>query len=175
MEETHVNSQQAVAQQLGFWHGALNGIMGDCGDALNKPVEGATINSIAAVYAHIVCSEDMIVNGMCKGEPPMFKADKWQGNIGVSFPGDQPFMGDWGKSYKMDYAKFKEYAEAVFANTDQYLANVTDAQLQEKTQSPIGEQTKEWVITVLLGTHLPQHTGEIAALKGVHGLKGLPF
>ena len=25
------------------------------------------------------------------------------------------------------------------------------------------------------GWHFPQHTGEIAALKGVQGLKGLPF
>jgi hypothetical protein len=170
-----MNTQQAIGLQLGFWHGTLNGIMADCGDALNKPVPGATINSIAAVYAHIVCSEDMIVNGMLKGEAPMFKSDQWQGNIGVSFPGDQPFMGDWGKSYTMDYAKFKDYTDAVFANTDKYLAGVSESELQAKTQTPIGEQTKEWIVSVLLGTHLPQHTGEIAALKGVHGLKGLPF
>jgi hypothetical protein len=170
-----VNVQQTVALQLGFWHGTLNNIVSDCGEALNKPVDGATINSIAAVYAHAVCSEDMIVNGMLQGNSPMFKSDEWQPKIGVSFPGDQPFMGEWGKSFTMDFPKFKAYADAVFANTDAYLARVTDTDLAEKTQTPIGEQPKSWVVSVLLGTHLPQHTGEIAALKGVQGLKGLPF
>ena len=170
-----MNVQEAVGQQLGFWHGVVNGMVSDCSDALNKPVSGATINSIASVYAHTVWSEDAIVNGMLQGKPIMFKSDGWESKTGVTFPGDQPFMGDWAKAFKMDFPKFKGYADAVFANTDSYLAGVSDAELKQKTQTPAGEQTKEWVVSVLLGTHLPQHAGEIAALKGVHGLKGLPF
>jgi uncharacterized damage-inducible protein DinB len=170
-----MNAQQAVRQQLGFWHGALGGIMGDCGDTLNKPVSGATINSIAAVYAHMVWAEDAIVNGMLQGKPSMYETDGWEAKTGVKHPGSPPSMADWGKTVQMDYAKFKAYSDAVFANTDSYLANVSDAELEQKTQTPIGEQTKGWVVVTLLGTHAPQHTGEIAALKGVHGLKGLPF
>ena len=170
-----MKAQEAVKQQLGFWHGALGGIMGDCGDALNKAVPGATINSIAAVYAHTVWSEDAIVNGMLQGKPPIFKTDGWEAKTGTKFPGDQPSIGDWAKSFEMDYPKFQEYAKAVFANTDSYLAGVSDAELEENVQTPIGEQTKGWVVVTLLGTHAPQHIGEIAALKGVQGLKGLPF
>ena len=170
-----MNVQQAVRQQLGFWHGTLGGMMADCGDALNKVVPSATITSIASVYAHSVWSEDMIVNGMLLGKPLMYKTDGWEAKTGAPFPGDNPALADWAKNFKMDYPKFKEYADAVFANTDSYLANVADADLDAKTQTPIGEQSKSWVVATLLGTHFPQHAGEIAALKGVHGMKGLPF
>ena len=170
-----MNVQETVKLQLGFWHGALNGIMGDCGDALNKAVPGATITSISSVYAHMVWSEDMIVNGMLQGKPHIFSAGGWEAKTGTVFPGEQPSIGDWAKSFKMDYPKFKEYADAVFAGTDAYLSSVSDADLQEKTQTPIGEQTKGWFLATILATHLPQHIGEIAALKGVQGLKGLPF
>lgn len=170
-----MNVQETVKQQLGFWHGTLNGMMSDCGDALNKPVAGATINSVAAIYAHAVWSEDAIVNGMLRGKPLIYTSDGWEGRTGVKFPGAPPAMADWGKTIQMDFPKFKEYADAVFANTDAYLAKVTDTELEEKTQTPLGEQPKTWVVSVLLGTHLTGHAGEIAAVKGVHGLKGLPF
>lgn len=167
--------QDVARSQLGFWHGVCGGIMGDCGEAMNKQLSGATITSIGSVYAHSVWSEDAIVNGMLQGKPPIFKADGWEAKTGTAFPGDQPSIGDWAKSFKMDYPKFQEYANAVFANTDSYLASLSDADLDKKIQTPIGEQTIGWAVTTLLGTHFPQHVGEIAALKGVHGLKGLPF
>ncbi len=171
-----MKAQEAVRQQLGFWHGALGGIMGDCGDTLNKQVPNATITSISSVYAHLVWAEDAIVNGMLQGKPIMYQTDGWEAKTGVTYPdGERPALGDWAKSTRMDYPKFKEYADAIFANTDSYLANLSDAELDVKVQTPIGEQTKAWVVVNLLGTHAPQHAGEIAALKGVHGLKGLPF
>jgi uncharacterized damage-inducible protein DinB len=170
-----MNSQGAARQQLQFWHGALNGVMGDCGEALNKQLPGATITSISSVYAHMVFAEDVIVNGMLQGKPPLYQQDGWEAKAGVPFPGIPPSIGEWAKTVKMDFPKFNEYAKAVFANTDSYLASVSDADLQKKVQTPIGEQTAEWAIVTLLATHAPQHIGEIAALKGVQGLKGLPF
>ena len=62
-----------------------------------------------------------------------------------------------------------------YAATDAYLAGLPDADLERKVQGPAGDTTVGWMIAVVLGTHFPQHVGEIAALKGVHGLKGLPF
>jgi hypothetical protein len=170
-----MNSQGAARQQLQFWHGALNAVMGDCGEALNKQLPGATITSISSVYAHMVFSEDVIVNGMLQGKPALYQQDGWEAKTGLPFPGIPPSIGEWAKTVKMDFPKFNEYAQAVFASTDSYLAGVSDADLQKKVQTPIGEQTAEWMIVTLLATHAPQHIGEIAALKGVQGLKGLPF
>jgi len=170
-----MNSQSAVKQQLEFWHGALKDVMGDCGDGLNKQLPGASVTSISSIYAHIVFAEDGIVNGMLLGKPLLYQQDGWEARTGLPFPGMPPSIGDWAKTVKMDFAKFEPYARAVFANTESYLGSVTDSDLMKKTQTPIGEQTFEWVVVTLLGTHAPQHIGEIAALKGVQGLKGLPF
>jgi hypothetical protein len=154
----------------------MNGILGDCGDKLNKQVPGATVTSIASIYAHMVMSEDAIVNGMMQGKPMIFMSDGWEAKTGVKMPGEQPSINpDWAHAMNMDLAKFQDYAKVVFANTDSYLKNVSDAELQEKVQTPVGEQTREWFIVNVLATHFPQHSGEIAALKGVQGMKGLPF
>jgi hypothetical protein len=172
-----MNAQQAVRQQLGFWHGVMEGVVGECGnDVINKHVPGATVTSIASIYAHAVFSEDAIVNGMLQGKPPMFQSDGWEAKTGVSASGTQPSINpDWAKSVKMDFPKFQEYAKQVFANTDAFIGGLSDADLERKVQTPIGEQTVGWVVVSLLGTHFPQHAGEIAAVKGVQGLKGLPF
>ena len=166
--------QDVARSQLGFCHGTCGAIMGDCGEALNNQVQGATIASIGSIYAHMVFAEDAVINGMLQGKPMMYQSDGWEAKTGVPFPGDAD-AGDWAKTLKMDYPKFQEYAKAVFANTDSYLANLSDADVEKKVQTPIGEQTIGWAVTTLLGTHFPQHAGEIAALKGVQGLKGLPF
>ena len=143
---------------------------------LNKQVPGATVTSIASIYAHTVFAEDAIVNGMLQGKAPMFQSDGWEAKTGVSASGPQPSINaEWAKSVKMDFPKFQEYAKAVFANTDAYLAGLPDADLERKIQTPIGEQTVGWAVVSLLGTHFPQHAGEIAAVMGVQGLKGLPF
>jgi hypothetical protein len=167
--------QDVARSQLGFWHGTCAAIMGDCGDAVNKQVPNASITSIGSIYAHMVFAEDAIINGMLQGKPMMYQSDGWEAKTGSPFPGMPPSLGDWAKTFKMDYPKFQEYANAVFANTDSYLANLSDADLEKKVQTPIGEQTIGWAVTTLLGTHAPQHAGEIAALKGVQGMKGLPF
>jgi hypothetical protein len=160
-----------------MWHGVVDGMVSGCGDAVNKNIDGATITSIASVYAHTVFSEDMIVQGMLQGKAPLFQQDGWAEKIGVapSAPGNPAMQPEWGKNAKMDVAKFQEYAKEVYAATNAYLSSVTESELQQKTQSPIGEQSKEWVVVSLLGTHAPQHAGEIAALLGVQGMKGLPF
>lgn len=172
-----MSTQSAVQQQLGMWHNVVGGMVAQCGDALNKNIDGATITSIASVYAHAVFSEDFIVNGMLQGKPPIIQQDGWAEKLGVapSSPESPSIQPEWGRNLKMDLPKFQEYAKQVFSNTDAYLTSVTESQLAEKTQTPLGEQPKEWVVAVLLGTHLPQHTGEIAALMGIQGLKGLPF
>ena len=55
------------------------------------------------------------------------------------------------------------------------VASLPDSELERKIQGQIGEYTLGWGITILLCQHEAEHSGEIAALKGVQGLKGLPF
>jgi len=172
-----MSTQSAVQQQLAFWHGALDPILGDCGqEVLNRRLPNASITSIASVYAHLVWAEDTIVHGMLQGKPSIYQSDGWEAKTSVPFPGMPPsIQHEWADALKMELKPFQEYAKAVFAATDAYVGALPDGELSRKVQTPIGEQTVEWALATLLATHAPQHIGEIAALKGVQGLKGLPF
>jgi hypothetical protein len=175
-----MNVQQTVQSQLGFWHGITDGMMNGCSDVvLHQNPPGAKVSSIAAIYAHAVISEDIIVHAMLPSTPgtPIYLSGGWQEKTGIAFPGIPPMQTDeWARGVRLDLAKFADYAKAVYAATDAYLASLTEANIAEKRDGgPFGEATLGLLVANLLGTHYTTHAGEIAALKGVHGLQGLPF
>jgi len=171
-----MKTQSALQQQLAMGHDILAQTVGGCSeDALNKNLPGATITSIGSIYAHAVFGEDAIVQGMLQGKPPVYQAQGWAGKLSVDMPSDPSMTPDWGKSVKMDLATFCDYAKAVYAATDAFVAGLSDADLDRKLETGFaGEQTVAWVLGMCVN-HVDTHTGEIAALKGVQGLKGLPF
>ena len=148
----------------------------ECGDgALHKSLSAQT-NTIAATYAHAVIAEDIIVHAMLQGGAPLYQSGGWEAKTGVAFPGVPPALTpEWANAVTLNLATFQEYAKAVYGATDAYLASLSDADTERKTQGPMGETTVGWMVAVLLATHYPGHAGEIAALKGVQGMKGLPF
>jgi hypothetical protein len=174
-EEQSMNAQEAMRQQLGFWHGVAGQVLGDCGETLNNSVPGAKIGSIASIYAHMAFAEDGIINGMILGKPLLYVDQGWEAKTGIQHPDGPRQSEDWASTVKMDLSTFKDYATAVFAQTDAFFAGLSDADMDRKIQGPIGETTVGWMTVNILSTHFPQHLGEIAALKGVQGLKGLPF
>ena len=67
-----------------------------------------------------------------------------------------------------------EYQKAVWAATDEFLATVDDAYLQERTTvKPLGEMPKESAIGMMCLTHGFTHLGEIQHVRGLLGLKGM--
>ncbi len=169
--------QETIRTQLDFWHGTVEQMITECtGDILHKDIAGSTVNSIASTYAHAVIAEDVISQTFLQGKPSLYQNAGWESKAGIAFPGVPPAMTtEWASSVKMSLPAFQDYAKAVYAATDAYLAGVSDAELDRTTQGPFGETTIGWMISALLATHPVGHAGEIAALKGVHGLKGLPF
>jgi hypothetical protein len=166
-----------LRQQLAGYHDILEQTIADCSqDTLDKNLPGATISSIGSIYAHLLFAEDGILHGMLQGKPPIYRAQNWASRTGVQMPEPGGFNADWARTVHVKLPVFREYAKAVFAATDAYVAGLSDADLDRKVQTGfVGEQTVGYVISNILSWHAAQHTGEIAALKGVQGLKGLPF
>lgn len=171
-----MNAQQAVRSQLQFWHGTLDQVLSDCTpEAFNNPVPGGKISQIGAIYAHAVLSEDAIVHGLLQGKPLIFQTGGWEPKTGVTFDGRPMLTPEWASSLKFDMKPFQDYSHEVYKAVDDYLAQLPDGEMDRKTQGPLGETTVGFMVTNILGTHTIGHTGEIAALKGVQGMKGLPF
>jgi DinB superfamily len=134
-------------------------------------------NLLGATYAHVVTGEDAILNGMAKGAAPLL-ATSWAGKTGLS---ELPPMGgswsEWSHRVQVDVAAARAYGQAVYADTDAYLATLTDADLGRTVDlSPmgLGQQGLGWLLSIMLN-NVAWHTGEISCLKGLQGAKGYPF
>ena len=135
-----------------------------------------TANTIAATYAHVIGSEDAFVQGKLRGVPPLAQGE-WAGRDGITLPIPERESDwfSWSRAVRVDLPTARPYAAAVYAATDAYLATLTPEQLDSPPPTPIpGNQTLSWLIYNLLTMHANLHTGEIAVVKGLQGLRGYP-
>lgn len=150
-------------------HGTINEVPGNVMHA----VPSGNAITIAANAAHAITGIDGIVLAMIKGAAPVMMSEP----TGLSAP---PPMGgpwgDWGQTVQIDQPVFQAYAKKVLDQAADYLGTLTDADLEREVGFPSGGNemsVARWLgITVL---NVAWHTGEIASLKGTHGLKGYPF
>ena len=172
-----MTTKELLRQQLAGYHDILEQTMADCAQkTLDHNPAGATITNIGSIYAHTLFAEDNILHGMLQGKAPIYKTGNWAARTKLEMPKPGEFTPEWARSVNLDLPTFREYAKAVYAATDAYINGLTDGELDRKVQTGfVGEQTVGFVLSNVLGWHAAQHTGEVAALKGVQGLKGLPF
>jgi uncharacterized damage-inducible protein DinB len=129
---------------------------------------GSMANTIGATFMHIYYGEDQVVQG-AQGFPTIFETGGWQGRLGFDAAGVWDFTGTFDPSLLV------EYAGAVSAQTRAYLANLSPEALEEPVETRRGPQPRVSRLSVYLVVHKFQHMGEIAALLGCQGVKGLPF
>src|ERR1700694_4658861 len=92
-------------------------------------------NPLGATYAHVVCSGDMVVQGMFRQTAPL-SASTWAARTGLSEPMPVPGpgwadYGPWTRRVKIDLDALRVYAQAVAAETDGWLAGLSDADLNQ--------------------------------------------
>ena len=70
-------------------------------------------NPLGATYAHLVLSEDAIINGMLKGGAPL-AATTWAGKVGISEAPPPPDSlqpcDQWARRVRVDLAALRQYA-----------------------------------------------------------------
>jgi len=160
----------------------LDGTMADVTQAQAEYVPAGIANPLGATYAHVVWSEDMVVQGMFRQVQPLF-ATTWAGRTGLSEPMPSPgpewaTYPAWTRSVKIDLAALREYAGAVAAETDAWIAALSEVDLDRPVDlsgAGLGQHTLATAIGLLLANHLGTETGEIAVLKGLQGARGYPF
>ena len=158
------------SQAFEWLEGTMSGVTDE---VLRYKPEGLP-SPIAGQVAHIVTGVDFFLIGMAAGRQPLMLGE-FAGKSGISEPPPQGAWGDWGDKVEVDLPQIHEYGKAVFAAVDEYLSTLTDDDLDRKAEfGGAGEQTVSWALNVmLLNTY--SHTGEIACIKGILGLKGYPF
>ena len=163
--------------QLKAAHDVLEGTMQGVTPEMAAWQPPGTANSLGATYAHVVVSEDGLLNGMGCGIMPLM-AGSWAGKTGLSEP--PPLDGkwhEWGQRLTVDVDALRAYAQAVFTASDEYLASISDSdldQMHDFSALGFGQQSLGWLCSILIA-NVQWHTGEVSCLKGLQGEKGYPF
>jgi len=157
-------------------HDVVAGTLADVSDELAaKPGQGKA-HPIGALYAHMLTGEDFVINAMLKGGSPVLMGE-FAGKTGISemppMPGGD-FDG-WTKRVRVDCAQTHEYANAVYKATDDYLASLSENDLDREVTFGEMKMPVGLLVTMMAVTHPSNHIGEISAIKGAEGMTGYPF
>ncbi len=156
-------------------HDLLESTLGDITPEQLHFVPPGRALPIGAAYSHVLFSEDILVQHT-KGEPPLYESGT---ATGASEPHPNFMRDDWSvypawtHSVRFDLPQLRAYAQRVYANTDAWLAGLTDADLDKADD--FLQQNVGHLITRAMIAHADNLTGEISAIKGVQGLQGYPF
>ena len=166
-----------LRQQFKTGHSFLEGTMEGVTSEMAHWRPPGKAQPLGANYAHILISEDFLINGLLKGAAPLL-ASTWAGKVGVStLPPQAPPWNDWANEVQVEFEALRGYGQAVYEATDNYLAALSDEDLDRSLDLSaigFGQQALGWFLSVLI-FNVHTHTGEIACLKGLQGAQGYPF
>ena len=168
-----MRAQDLMRMQFEQAHNVMEGVVADCDEAALTKVIGGNIGTIGAIYAHAVFDEDGWIAGVT-GNPTLWESGGWGEKTGLGEMSGRQDQ-EWAQSATYDLATFREYAQAVYAQTDDFFANLSDADVDREIDGFTGKTTIAQHVGSLGLWHVMSHQGEAAAVKGAQGLKGLPF
>lgn len=156
-------------------HMVFNAVVSDLDERMGRhSAPGTTIPTPAAIMAHALYSQDMMVNEHVRQQPTVLESGGFGPTTGLAAP--EPSMSPEFLSQVFDVAALREYGAALFARTVAFLESATPGELDRTITSPLGSPMDAATYLASFGlVHLAEHTGEISAIKGVLGVKGLPF
>ncbi|HLY26904.1 MAG TPA: DinB family protein, partial [Aggregatilineales bacterium] len=163
-------------QELDWAHELLEMVMADVTPEQMQWLPPGVANPLGAIYAHAILAEDGVVNGMLRQAAPLF-ASTWSGKSGVAVP-QHNMTAEWAHNLKPDLATLRAYGKAVYAATEDYLATLNEAMLDQEidlSSVGLGKRTLGWCLAALVVSHLHNMVGEASTLKGVQGARGYPF
>jgi len=168
-----VDAREYLQRQFARVRLITDGVMRETTDEQFNWTPPGTANSIGVTFLHMVGSEDRYVQSVLQGKPPLWESEGWDEQIGAVPPGGGRGWEE-ARGATLAVTPALEYAQAVRAATDAYLATITPEELERPVHFLGGERPVAEVLATLV-VHAMGHMGEIAALKGVLGVKGLPF
>lgn len=158
-------AKKALKQSFGLFNMVADGMTDE---QYNWQPEG-TANSIAKSHVHAMSSVDFFISGTLKGEQMQWPAFA----LANGLPGNPTEI--WAYTGAIPLAAMKEYGASVQNAALEYVDSLKESDLDREIDTPFfGKQTLAFLV-MLAGTHSVGHGGDMSAVKGLRGLKGLPF
>jgi hypothetical protein len=152
-------------QAFGLLKMAADG-MDDAQYNLDAP---GTCNSAAKSHVHALTSADFFIMNKAKGADMLWPAFATKNGLP---PNPQEI---WGFTGTIPAAALGEYAGEIQKAVVDYIGTLSDADLDRQVDTQFfGTQSLAFLLQ-LTSMHATGHAGDVAAVKGMQGLKGLPF
>jgi hypothetical protein len=162
--------QQQMVEMNDFVAAAIN----DVTEEQFNWVPPGTVSPISAILLHTLSAEDYFIQEVLQGRTRIWDEQGWLGKIGVQAPGGPG--ADWSvfKTTRIALAPVLAYGQLLRPATDAYLVALTAEELDRQVKFGKAMHPAASVLVRLI-VHTASHAGEIAAVKGMQGFKGLPF
>jgi hypothetical protein len=168
-----MDTVEFIRQAVDAVHGKVDDATTPMTAELLNNVPPGTANPISAVFVHCVSIEDLFIQDVLQGKPRLWELQGWQSKIGVQHSPD--YGGNWDefKHCTLALEPLLAYQQAVRSATSAYLQHLTLDDLDRPVKFHGRDRSVASMLTLLI-THTMCHAGEIAVLKGIQGVKGLP-
>ena len=136
---------------------------------------GGTTNTIAQLLAHMITGHDLLINDkLVIGGGKTLHESGWAEKTGI--PLQRPGIWQQRDAWRLNLPAFNDYRLAVYASTTKLLDSLTEAGLDRLALWVNGpERPVATLFQMIYINHALGHCGEISTIKGLRGLKGLPF
>ncbi|MBI4308499.1 MAG: DinB family protein [Chloroflexi bacterium] len=138
---------------------------------------GGRANHIAFSLWHYVRTQDNVVRFVLQRRPTVWMEGKWHERFGLDLKAQGTGMTpeDAANLRISSLGDFRTYMRQVFQESEAYVANVKEADLDRvQLVKPLGEMPMHRILGRTLVTHGFSHLGEIWAIRGAMGLSGSP-
>jgi hypothetical protein len=156
-------------------NGMVDTAMQDLTDDVVNWHPGGTANTIAQLLAHLVSGQDLLVNQRLQaGGGSTLHESGWSQKTGI--PLERPLIWQQRDAWRLNLPAFDEFRREVGACALRLLDSTNEADLDRTAfwirgpERPVGMLWQMNYINHGLG-----HCGEVSAIKGMQGLKGLPI
>ena len=142
-------------------------------DETMNQIPPGTVSPIGIIWLHMVNAEDNFISLLLR-QQSLWDSGGWKERFGLE---KAPDMGEDWSAYRevtLTVELMQDYQKTVRLNIESCLKQSKDETLDEEVKF-IREDDLKADVWALLVSHSLTHTGEMAALKGVSGEKGLPF
>ncbi|MBA3030350.1 MAG: DinB family protein [Desulfobacteraceae bacterium] len=126
-------------------------------------------NSIAFLFWHYVRTEDLVMNMIIRKQKPVWNEKGWDVKLKMDPKSQGSGMTDEAaRAVRIEnLSDFLTYTGEVFSQSEQYVATLTDAELETEMDSPMGKRSLLDLISGINVDHGTGHIGEIEYIKGL--------
>jgi hypothetical protein len=192
--EINMNAVSLLREQVQASHDDLQAVMSDVTLEMAHWRPPGNAHPIGSRFMHAIFPIEGYIIAILAGGMPLF-AGEWANRTGASEPHpvvedgkwarktpygeprpmEEDGLFEWARSVQVDLEAAREYARAVNAAADDYIASLTPEDLEKSidlTNLGLGTMTVAAILTQAVVTHVHDVIGEIACVKGLQGARG---